>query len=117
MVIIILMKNIRKVITIFCLIIFYCYFININNFPNKILIYNDSKLNYKLCPFLSLKGNIETVSSGKSSKYNLKLTLGNINLKDVELKRTEKIEVVPSRRISRFKNIYKRCCDSRIFRN
>lgn len=90
------MKNIRKVITIFVLIIFYCYFINIINFPNKIIVYNDSKLDFKLCPFLNLKGEVEAISSGKSSKYNLKLTLGNINVKDVELKRTEKIEVVPS---------------------
>lgn len=109
------MKNIRKVITIFCLIIFYCYFINITNFPSKILVYNDSKLNLKLCPFLNLKGEVLTSYSEKSSKYNLKLALGNIDIKDVELKRTEKIEVVPARRISGLKNIYKRCCNSWIF--
>ena len=100
MVIIILMKKIRRLIAIFCLIIFYCYFINVSNFPNKILVYNDSKLNYRLCPFINLKGEILTSSSGKSSRYNLKLSLGNIGLKDVELKRAEKIEVVPCRRIS-----------------
>ena len=97
MVIIILMKKIRKVIIIFCLIIFYCYFINVNNFPSKIIIYNDSKLDFKLCPFLKLKGEVLTSSSGKSSSYDLKLTLGDINLKDVELKKTEKIEVIPCR--------------------
>ena len=100
MVIIILMKKIRKVIIIFCLIIFYCYFINVNKFPSKIIIYNDSKLDFKLCPFLKLKGEVLTSSSGKSFSYNLKLTLGNIELKEVELKRTEKIEVIPCRRIS-----------------
>lgn len=110
------MKNIKKVITIFCLIIFYCYFINVNNFPSKILIYNDSKLNFKLCPFLDLKGEVQTSSSGKSSKYNLKLTLGNIKLKDIELKRTEKIEVVPCRRVNRIEDIYERCCYSRFFK-
>ena len=106
MVIIILMRKIRKLITIFCLFIFYCYFINISNFPNKIFVYNDSKLNFKLCPFLSLKGDILTSSSGKTSNYNLKLSLGKINLKEVELKRAERLEVVPCRRFSRIKNLY-----------
>lgn len=90
------MKKVRRVIIIFCLAIFYCYFINISNFPNKILIYNNTKLNFKLCPFLNLKGEALTSSNGKSSKYNLKLALGNIDIKEVELKRAEKIEVVPS---------------------
>lgn len=94
------MKNIRKLIAIFCLIIFYCYFINISNFPSKIFVYNDTKLNFKLCPFLKLKGEILTSSSGKSSSYNLKLALGNIELKDVELKRAEKVKVIPCRRFS-----------------
>lgn len=100
MVIINLMRKIRKLIIIFCLIIFYCYFINISNFPSKILVYNDTKLNFKLCPFLKLKGEVLTSSSGKSSSYNLKLSLGNIGLKDVELKRAEKLEVIPCRRFS-----------------
>lgn len=94
------MKKIRKIIAIFCLIVFYCYFINIVNFPNKILVYSDSKLNYKLCPLLNLKGEVLTNSNGKSSVYNVKLALGNIDIKDVELKKAEKIEVVPGRRIS-----------------
>lgn len=107
--------KIRKLIIIFCLILFYCYFINIYNFPNKILIYNDSKVNYKLCPFLNLKGDIFTSSNGKSSVYNLKLALGDINLKNVELKRAEQIEVIPCRRFSWNKNIYKGCCNSWVF--
>ena len=90
------MKKIRRVVTIFCLLIFYCYFINISNFPNKILVYNNTKINFKLCPFLKLEGEVVTSSGGKSSNYNLKLVLGNIKVKDVELKRTEKVEVVPS---------------------
>lgn len=89
------MKKIRKVIAIFCLIIFYCYFINIVNFPSKILVYSDSKLNYKLCPFLNLKGEVLTSTTGKSSIYNVKLSLGNIDIKNIELKKAEKIEVVP----------------------
>lgn len=89
------MKKIRKIIIIFCLIVFYCYFINIVNFPSKILIYNNSELNYRLCPFLNLKGEILTSTSGKSSNYDVKLSLGNIALKDIEIKRTEKISVIP----------------------
>lgn len=100
MVIITLMKKIRKLIAIFCLLIFYCYFINISNFPNKILIYNDSKINYKLCPFLKIKGEILTSSSGKSSVYDVSLSLGNIELKKIELKRAERIEIVPCRKFS-----------------
>ena len=98
--IIFLMKKIRKLIAIFCLFIFYCYFINVSNFPNKILVYSDSKLNYKLCPLLRLKGEVLTNASGKSSIYNITLSLGNIDLKEVELKRAEKVEVVPCRKFS-----------------
>ena len=100
------MKKIRKIVTICFLILFYCYFINISNFPSKIIVYNNSKINYKLCPFLKLKGEILTSTEGKSSVYNVTLSLGNLDLKKVELKRAEKINVVPCRRIDRFKNIY-----------
>lgn len=90
------MKKIRNIVIICFFIIFYCYFINVNQFPNKILIYYDTKLNYKLCPFINLKGEVQTSSTGKSRGYNAKLCLGNIKLKDVEVKRAEKIEVVPA---------------------
>ena len=89
------MKKIRKIITICFLMIIYCYFMNIYNFPNKILLYNDSPLNYKLCPFLTLKGEVLTSSSGKSKGYHVSLCLGDIHVKEVEVKRTEKIEVIP----------------------
>ena len=111
------MKKIRRVIIIFCLILFYCYFINISNFPSKILVYNTDKLNFKLCPFLKLNGAIQTSSNGKSSSYNLKLALGDIELKNIELKRAEKIKVIPCRRSSRLKDFYKRCCNCWLFRN
>ena len=91
------MKKIRRIIIIFCLIVFYCYIVNISNFPSKILVHNDSKLDYKLCPLLRIKGETQTVSSGKASVYNLKLSLIDIDVKDIELKRTEKIKVVPCR--------------------
>ena len=97
MVMIFLMKKIRKLITIFCVFIFYCYFVNIDCFPNKILLYQDSQVNYRLCPFLSLKGDTSTSFSGKSAVYHVSLSLGDIALKDVELKRAERIEVVACR--------------------
>lgn len=117
MVIIILMKKIRRLIAIFCLIILYCYSINISNFPDRILIYRDSKINYKLCPFLKIGGEVKTIASGKSSNYKLTLSLGDINVKDVDLKIAEKIEVVPCRRTSWIKDFYKGSSDSWIFRN
>lgn len=101
MVMIILMKKIRRFITIFCLMVFYCYFINISNFPDKIITYQNAKLDYKLCPFLNLRGEILTNSSEKSNIYHVTLSLGKIDIKNVELKRTEQVKVVPCRRTCR----------------
>ncbi|MBR1539609.1 MAG: hypothetical protein IJ629_00210 [Clostridia bacterium] len=89
------MKKIRNIVAICFLMITYCYFINIYNFPNKILLYSDSSLNYRICPFLTLKGEVLTSSSGKSKGYHVSLCLGDIHVKEIEVKRTEKIEVVP----------------------
>jgi len=89
------MKNIRKVITIFLLIIIYAYIVNVSNFPNKILIYKDSNLKFKLCPFLNLNGEVQTVNSEKANNYNLNLSLGNVKLKNVELTVVSEINVVP----------------------
>jgi len=91
------MKKIRKIIIIFCLIVCYCYSLNISNFPSKILIYSDSDFSYKLCPFLRIKGEMQTIASGKTSVYNLKLALGDIDIKDFEVKKTERINVIPCR--------------------
>lgn len=101
MVMIILMKKIRISIIIFCFIVFYCYFMNISNFPNKIITSKDTELNYRLCPFLKLKGEILTNSFEKSSHYHMTLSLGSIDIKNVELKRIEPVAVVPCRGISR----------------
>ena len=96
MVIIILMKNIRKVIIIFCLLILYAYFINVYNFPSNIIIYGENQLNYRLCPFLSLRGETKTSASKEQFvKYDLNLSLGNIDLKQVELTIANDIKLVP----------------------
>ena len=91
------MKKVRKIFFVFILIVFYCYFVNISNFPNKIFVYDDSKIEYRLCPFLKLDGEIATSFSKKSSIYNMTLSLGNIDIKNVELKRAQKLQVVPCR--------------------
>lgn len=89
------MKNLRKLITIFLLLVLYCYFINIVNFPNVIITYNEELGNYKLCPFLKLKGETQTSSEEAYSNYKLSLSLGEINLKNVELTVMEETKVVP----------------------
>ena len=96
MVIIILMKNMRKVIIIFCLLILYAYFINIYSFPSNIVIYNEEQLNYRLCPFLNLSGETSASTSKEEfTKYDLNLCLGNIDLKHVELTIAKNIKIVP----------------------
>ena len=91
----ILMKNLRKIIIIFLLLCFYCYFINIVNFPSTIITYSEDLENYRLCPFLKLEGEVETTSSELQSEYDLELSLGNITLKEVSLNIVEKTYVVP----------------------
>ena len=92
------MKNFRRLIAIFLLLIFYAYFVNVTNFPSKILVYEDSYLNMRLCPFLTLNGEIQASSNENSNSYELKLSLGNTVLKNIDLKLAEKIKVVPVRR-------------------
>lgn len=97
------MKNLRKLLIIFLLLILYCYFINVVNFPNVIITYNEKIGNYRLCPFLKLKGETQTSSEGITSNYNLSLSLGDINLKTVELTVMEETEVVPVGRMAGLK--------------
>lgn len=89
------MKKFKKIIAIFCLLIIYCYFINISNFPNAIITYSENLENYKFCPFLKLKGETLVYSSGETSNYKLSLSLGNISVKDVDLTVLEKKYLVP----------------------
>ena len=101
------MKNIRRVIAIFLLLIIYAYVVNISSFPDNLLLYSDSSLSLKLCPFIKLEGEVSTSKSAEhSSKYNLSLNLGNQKLKDVNLRIVDKLKVVPVRKINWFKIIY-----------
>lgn len=89
------MKKFKKIITIFCLLILYCYFINISNFPNSIITYNENLSSYKLCPFLNLKGETLVSYTGNTSNYKLSLALGNVDIKDIDLTVLEKTYLVP----------------------
>ncbi|MCI8308824.1 MAG: hypothetical protein HFJ45_01100 [Clostridia bacterium] len=112
------MKNIRRVIAIFLLLILYAYIVNVSSFPNKLLLYNDSTLELKLCPFLKLEGEVQVgAGASHSSNYVLNLSLGNTKLKKVDLSIADKISVVPVRKIDWIKTIYRWSNDSRIFRD
>ena len=110
------MKNIRRLIAIFLLCITYCYVINITNFPKRILVYQDSKINLKLCPFIKLNGEIQTSTNENIYEYKLGLNIGNYELKNIEVKLVDKIKVVPARELNRFKIIYRWCNDCWILR-
>jgi hypothetical protein len=101
------MRNIRRVIAIFLLLILYAYIVNVSSFPSRLLVYSESSLNLRLCPFLKLEGNTEVSSSGHVSNYNLILSLGNTKLKEISLKVAEKVTVVPVRKINWFEIIYR----------
>jgi hypothetical protein len=105
------MKNIRRVIAIFLLLILYAYIVNISNFPSKLLLYSDSSLNLRLCPLLKLEGEVQTSATKHTSNYNLSLSLGNTKLKDVNLKIADKIKVVPVRKVDRVEALYRRSYD------
>lgn len=95
------MKNFKKIIAIFCLLILYCYFINISNFPSSIITYNENLSYFKLCPFLNLKGETLVSSQNNKSSYKLSLELGNIGVKDVDLTVLDKTYLVPVRQNDR----------------
>lgn len=109
------MKNIRKVIAIFCLLILYAYFINIYNFPSKIILHNSSQIDYKLSPLLNLNGDVLVSSTNDYKNYELSLSFGDITLKKVNVTVSEDIEVVPVRKNGRIKIIHRRCNDSWFF--
>lgn len=89
------MKNLRRLITIFCLFLIYVYSVNISNFPNNLILYNNSSIDLKLCPFLNLDGEIQTSSTNNYKVYNMNIKLGDIPLKQVNFKITDDIDVIP----------------------
>jgi hypothetical protein len=109
------MKNIRRVIAIFLLLIIYAYIVNIANFPSNLLLYSDSSLNLKLCPFLKLEGEVLASSTAHASSYNLSLNIGNTKLKTLSLKVADKVTVVPVRKINRVKTLYSWSNDCAVF--
>jgi hypothetical protein len=109
------MRNIRRVIAIFLLLILYAYIVNVSSFPSRILVYSESALNLRLCPFLRLDGNTQVVSTNHSSNYNLSLSLGNTKLKEVSLTIADKVNVVPVRKTNWFEIVYRWCNGSTDF--
>ena len=110
------MKNIRRVIAIFLLLIIYAYVVNISNFPDKLLLYSDSSLDLRLCPLLKLEGEIQAdAGSEHSSNYILNLSLGKQKIKEVNLNVADKIKVVPVRKINWFKTLYRWSNDCSVF--
>lgn len=91
------MKKLRKLIAIFLLLILYSYVVNITNFPNTIITYNEESIsNYKLCPFLKLSGTTSVSSSTDGeNQYNLSLNFGNVTVKQVDLTVLEETKLVP----------------------
>lgn len=96
-------KNIISFFIILILLISYCYFVNISNFPKNIITYKVDSVekSYKLMPFLSLKGDVQTVSSSQKEKYNLNLEFGNLAVKKVNLKVLENTKVMLVRKNGR----------------
>lgn len=88
------MKKLRKIITIFCLIIIYVYFCNIYNFPSKIIVKENSKLELKLCPFINFRGITQT-STGENNDYKLELSIAGIKIKELDVDIIEDIKLVP----------------------
>lgn len=89
------MKNLRRVITIFYLLILYVYVVNISNFPSNMIVYNNSDLDLKLCPLLSLDGEILASSTGSYNMYSMNLKFGNLPVKQVNIDISDNIDVVP----------------------
>ena len=88
------MKNLRKIIIIFCLLIIYVYFCNLYFFPDTFIIKENSKLEFNLCPFIKCESVILTNSDDDKS-YKIDLTCLGIKVKSSEVKVIEDIKLVP----------------------
>lgn len=71
------------------------YFCNIYNFPNKIIVKENSKLELKLCPFINFKGITQTATGYDNNEYKLELSIAGIKVKESEVDIIEDIKLVP----------------------
>lgn len=89
------MKKIRNIITVFCLMCFFAYIVNISNFPTNVILKENLKFNYKLCPFLNVNGITQTSNSSQKSEYVLELCFGNTKIKETNIKIIETTKLIP----------------------
>lgn len=89
------MKKLRNIIIVFVLICFYAYVVNILNFPSSVILKQNSKFNYKVCPFLKVNGITQTSNSSQKSEYILELCIGNIKIKETNVKIIETTKLIP----------------------
>ena len=87
------MRKLRKVIIIFCLLILYLYFCNNHYFPNKIIVKENSKVQFSLCPLLKVKGISQTSTS--SDYYKLELSFLGIKVKESNVEVIEDVKLIP----------------------
>ena len=89
------MKKLRNIIIIFCLIILYVYFCNVYFFPSKIIVKENSKLEFSLCPFIEITGIAQTSSASDNNEYKLELSLAGIKLKESKVDIIEDVKLIP----------------------
>lgn len=89
------MKKLKFIVTIFILIFFYMYIVNITLLPDKIILLNEEELKIKLMPFIQKTETVKT-SNENVDKKNIELKLfGKVHLKNIDVEQLENIEVIP----------------------
>lgn len=88
------MKKLRNIITICCLLIAYVYFCNVYYFPSELIVKENSKIEFKLCPFIECIGVIQT-DSNNDNTYKIELSIAGIKLKDSKVNIIEDTKLVP----------------------
>ena len=89
------MKNLRKILAIFGVLIIYAYFVCVVNLDNNVILLEGEKYSFNICPFMKVT-ETAAVSSNNESKYTIELSLfGNINLKTIEVTEIKDLEVIP----------------------
>ena len=90
------MKVIKKLLTIFLLLIIYSYITNILNLKSNLILLEDEEYKFKTCHFIAVS-ETASVSSGNESNYKIELKLfGKVNLKTIDVTKIKNLEVIPS---------------------
>lgn len=89
------MKNLRKILAIFGVLILYAYFVNIVNLASKVILLQGEKYSFNTCPFIEVT-ETASVSNNEESNYNIELNLfGKYNLKTISVTEIKNLEVIP----------------------